>query len=428
MKPPVNDESPSAIASAETATDVRAGDADFVNAVFGETDELSEDQTGEDSRDDFAPWHHPVKQIVRDYQWATAVKKLVEEHRSVDQREVLRYFTLPGADLLDVRVLGDALADSGTAIEYFGFDSGYDADAGSGSSDTTGAYLAAESALRQAGRITGKAEILKDRLEDIAIEKSHAAGRLRQRDVFDVINIDACNHLGYLPDGRDKSLFDAMQILLAHQLKASKPWLLFLTTRANVQFLGGPTTELQGAIHKNLDAHRELFGAALATCIGGSLTTLASDMSTGWSNQSSSFLKLFCVGIGKFLLQFFHAQVSIPARVEMLSAYAYKVSGDEPDMLSVAFRITPEAVRIQRPSMGGAIAIPVLELTHALALISRVERLWNLDDAISESPTVRKDAIDGTRKLLASANFDLTKWADWLSNHAIRPLQVDQAA
>jgi hypothetical protein len=403
-------------------------DANFVDAVFGDVTDALTEVTQNEYRDDFAPWHHPVKQIVRDYQWGTAVKKLLEDHRDAENRGVLRYFTLPGADLLDVRVLGDTLEGTGTAIEYFGFDTGYDASGGSAGADATGAYLAAESALRQAGRITGKAEILKDRLEDIAIDRSHAAGRLKQRDVFDVINIDACNHLGYLPEGRDKSLFDAMHTLLVHQLRSTRPWLLFLTTRANVQFLGGPTTELQGAIHKNLDAHGGDFGPVLADCIGGKMGTLAADMNGSWSNQNDNFLKLFCVGIGKYLLQFFHAQISIPSRVEMLSAYSYKVSGADPDMLSIAFRIMPGEVRVQRPSTGGAVAVPTLELADALALVGRVKKLWNLDDAIAAQASVKSDAVEGTRKLLQSANFDIVKWAQWLRDHKIRPLEVDQAA
>jgi len=51
----------------------------------------------------YKPWHHPVKQIVRARQWAALTKRLIEAR--TDATAKLRYFTLPGPDLLDVRVL-----------------------------------------------------------------------------------------------------------------------------------------------------------------------------------------------------------------------------------------------------------------------------------------------------------------------------------
>jgi hypothetical protein len=402
-----------------------AQEDEYVGSVFAPEPPESA-VTAASLRTAFAPWHHPVKQIVRDYQWADLVRKLLDEHRTGDQRDTLRYFTLPGADLLDVRVLADALAGGETKIDYFGFDAGYDLERVE-QADATGTYLAAESELRQAGRISDSAEILSDRLEDIARTGSHAAQRLAQRGVFDVVNIDACNHLGYVPSGRDKSIFDALERILAHQIKAERPWLLFVTTRANVSLLGGPTTKLQSAILKNIELHPE-FGHELAACIGGAAASIASDMNAHWSKQGFEFLKLFCVGLGKFFLQYYHAQLSLPARVELVSAYAYKVSSDEPDMLSLAFRITPHGLVVQPPSTGGAAVLAPIELPHALAIIARARKLWDLDSAIASDEEVRRDAVNGTRKLLAAANYDLTAWRDWLAELPIRPMQIDEAA
>ena len=52
-------------------------------------------------KDAFLPWHHPVKQVVRHHQWAELTKRLIAARPAA--RPTLRYFTLPGADLLDVR-------------------------------------------------------------------------------------------------------------------------------------------------------------------------------------------------------------------------------------------------------------------------------------------------------------------------------------
>lgn len=372
-------------------------------------------------RADFAPWHHPVKQIVRDYQWGDLTKRLVKS-RSEKDRETLRYFTLPGADLLDVRFLSKSLEVFQSKIEYFGFNSSYPDDAAA-TGDEIGAYFSAESALRQAGRTTDNAVVLPDRLEDIAEPGSQAANRLRQQPVFDVVNLDACDHLGFIPKGRKKCLFDALEAMLAHQLKAEKPWLLFITTRADPSLLGSPTFKLQAAISDNLKQHPETFGEALASCIDGSMQTLAGDVSRIWGEQSEAFLKIFVLGLAKHLLQFFHGQANLPATVELASAYAYRVHCDTPDMLSLAFRVTPSGLQVHPPTADIITAGSALELNEALAAVDRVSKLWMLDGGL-EDETVRSDAVLGTIDLLETSNYDITAWKAWLAAHKVRPITL----
>lgn len=403
----------------------------FVGAVFGTP---SPERAGPapggalESKKTFAPWHHPVKQVVRDYQWAELTRKLMTEERPPEQRHTLRYFTLPGADLLDIRVLAETLQPAGSRIEYFGFDTGYKASASGEREETSGqsgTHFAAEAALRQAGRITESVDIMKGRLEDIAVTGSHAANRLRQQPAFDVINIDACDHLGFVPQSRTTSTFDALEVLLAHQLRASHPWLLFMTTRANPGQLGLPGAKLQNAIHGNLSQHEKEFGEVLADCIGGQLQTIASDIVSSWATLSTNFLKLFCIGIGKYLLQFYHAQHNLPAGVELVSAYAYKVHQPQPDMLSLAFRITPRGLRVQPPTAGSASVTAALELKGAVQVTEKANKLWDLDDAVACSEKVRKEAVEGTARLLKSANYDLPSWKQWLAGLELRPMQLD---
>lgn len=416
--------------SAAVARESEAGpttDEEMVDAVYGN---LPPDEVGLLSqavlKTRFSPWHHPVKQLVREYQWAELTRKLIERERPAERRGVLRYFTLPGADLLDVRVLAEALQAAGTRIAYFGFDIGYrDAADASEAAEQTAVYFATESALRQAGRITDDAEILNDRLEDIARSGSQAANRLGQKAVFDVINIDACDHLGFVPQGRTNSVFDALESLLAHQLKATHPWLLFVTTRASPAHLGPPAAKLQGAIHSNLGLHAEAFGTALAACIEGQLKTIAADIVANWATPSLNFLKLFCVGLGKYLLQFFHAQHNLPADVELASAFAYKVHDAQPDMVSLAFRIKPRGLRVQPPTAGAASVTEALELKRAVDVTERARKLWDLDAAILDDSEARNDAVNGTAKLLRSADYDLESWRLWLAALPFRPMVLE---
>ena len=97
-------------------------------------------------------------------------------------------------------------------------------------------------------------------------------------------------------------------------------------------------------------------------------------------------------------------------------------------MLSLAFRITPKGLAVLAPSAGGAIPLPTLELSHAVGMVAKAKRLWDLDEAISNDGTVRADAVAGTEKLLSSANYDIPKWREWLRDLPIRPMNLDDAA
>lgn len=380
----------------------QASGADFVASVKRKTS--------------FQPWHHPVKQVVRARQWASLTRRLIDARSTFSDK--LHYFTLPGPDLLDVRVLSEVCGPLGIKVEYFGFDAGSDPNL---SAVEQGTRLNAESALRQAGKISDDALILPDRLEDIVEPRSQAAAKLFERDTFDVVNIDACDNLAYLPKGRTTNTFNAIEALLKHQCRSRKPWLLFVTTRVQPGLLGSPGLQMQAAISDNLKLSTD-FGSALAACINADVATLTSAINLGWAKHDSTFLKLYSVGVAKFLLQFFHNQPSVPADVTLASSYAYRVYNDEPDMLALAFRITPDPPRFFDAGTGGAIAVPLLEPTRAIRVAKQAEKLQDLDTALTNEADLRKEAIEGSKKLLHEANFDIDAWLKWLANHDRRPM------
>jgi len=378
-----------------------------------------------EKRRDFKPWHHPVKQIVRAKQWADLTKRLLETWSGA-RPKVLRYFTLPGADLLDIRVLARMCESLDVKIEYFGFDAASSSAAGATDDQTQVRHsVTAESVLRQAGRITDEAVIFPDRLEDIALADSHAATQLRLRGTFDVINIDACDHLAYNPTGRDRNTFDALQMLLRHQMRSRTPWLLFITTRAQPSLLGQPGIEFQNAITQNLLVPESGFGAKLAECVNADQSRLAAELNSIWSTHDSRFLRLYAIGLGKFLLQFFHAQPNLPANVELASSYAYRVHNDDhPDMLALAFRITPDEPRVFSPTVGGAAVVPPLEPVRAVRVASQAVKLQDLDMAMTAEEKLLDEAVNGTSELLAAANYDVQAWRQWLEGHSKRPVAI----
>lgn len=400
--------------------------SDDILEVYGTATDGGHTTFADERLQEFAPWHHPVKQIVRQRQWAALAKKLLAEREY--PTTTLRYFTLPGKDLFDIKVLSEVCASFGVAVEYFGFNSmsqQLSDSGGAGTAHVSGAasWAAVESALRQAGHTTSSSVINPDRLEDIAVDHSHASIKLRQRQHFDIINVDVCDHLAYAPMGRERTTFDALNALLRHQMGAKSPWLLYLTTRADCNLVGIPGLHFQKAISDNLNVPGSSFGMALAECLDASLAKIGSEVSATWSTQDMNFLKLYTVGLGKFLLQFFCAQPNLPANVELVSAYAYRVFLDEPDMLALAFRITPELPRVFPPSMGGAAVIPTLEPARATRIAERAKKIWDIDLALSDHQ-VRSEAVQGMQQLLEGASYNIVEWKSWLKALEKRPITI----
>jgi hypothetical protein len=361
----------------------------------------------------FAPWHLPVKQAVRQWQWADLTKELLVTLG--EETKVLRYFTLPGPDLLDVRVISKVCAGHEAAVELFGFDTAVP-EAGYEAAETGATTELDRAALRQAGRIVGDSTIVRGRLEAIAIENSQEANQLQLRWPFHVVNIDGCNHLTYRRGGGVANLFDALKHLMIHQLTARTPWLLFITTRCQPEYLSDARTEFEARISENRSLSDE-FTEQLATLLGTSIDQLDQRLAQVWGVHDTQFVKLYCVGLGKFILQWFNGQAANPAKIELASAYAYRVASQEPDMLSLAFRVTPLGQRVFPPSTGGMVATPALEPQQAMQIVRKADRLWDLDLALGSDSALLGEVVGGTEDLLREANFDLDAWREYVDSH-----------
>ena len=420
------EEEPSASENTASSMPEPQAVTDEVDDVFGPAMASSVDGPSRAlaRRREFSGWHHPVKQVVRTKQWYSLTKQLVD---SWDERmRVLRYLTLPGPDLFDVRTLADACAPKSVQIEMLGFDSsaGQD-DSFAEVSDAMRAQ--AEASLRQSGRVTNNSTILRDRLEDIAVPQSHARQRLAERAAFDVINIDACNHLGYLKEGRTQSLFDALRHLLIHQQRATRPWLLFITTRVAPELLGGPGAALKSAVSQNLALPEGTFAAELAALVNEEESSLHARLDALWSTQGEHFLRLFTVGLGKFLLQHFvtNPGQALPADVRLCSSYAYRVFGAHADMLALAFRVVPGPPVIHPPATTGPSKSWALEPERARKVAKRAGRLLDIDSALEQRVDWRREAISGSKALLRAANYDIAAWTEWVRQHKQRPMEID---
>ena len=52
-------------------------------------------------------------------------------------------------------------------------------------------------------------------------------------------------------------------------------------------------------------------------------------------------------------------------------------------------------------------------------------KLQDLDEALDTKEDIRAEAVSGTKNLLQSANYSITAWCNWISNHEYRPMKIE---
>lgn len=351
----------------------------------------------------FKPWHKPRKQWVRRYQWfRLTVDLLADTHFPADAR-VFRYLSMPGEDLLDVRILQEACADANIEMRFTGLNA-----VKIGSPDDLQLNIS-ESAIRDLPTIHAGSRVLREKFQSIAEPESLAYTEIRNSGPFNAINIDLCDHIAFREQHAGaQTIIDALAQILQIQLEhAMHPWLLFVTTRiAPGQVDGANLRALIQAVRDNIadSVEFEAWTAALLDADGAALLAAldAPDKLT-----PHHFKNLFCLGFGKWLLSYIRA--AQPAREFcMLPSCFYSIHDGQPDMLSLAFRC--DVIRRPPTDAYGILideenAVQDEEIEMGVRLAEQAASLADLDALLSSEPEVLERMTIESEVLLRAANY-----------------------
>ncbi|EKO3431562.1 PP_RS20740 family protein [Vibrio fluvialis] len=197
-------------------------------SIFDATDDLfvNDDIFGKHTkRQDkaFKPWHKPRKQYIRDKQWADSLLRLLNDskYKNID---TIKYFGLPGGDLLDVNYIhkrfnGSDRAKNKTLGVYGFIKDNEDFQKAQGEL----------SKLLDKEKIANNSNIVQFCFEDIYNRKSDAISRIQNYGTYHFINLDFCDNV------LTNDTLSALFTLIRYQLDrvAGIPWLLCITTRLN---------------------------------------------------------------------------------------------------------------------------------------------------------------------------------------------------
>jgi hypothetical protein len=349
------------------------------------------------------PWHKPRKQWIRRNQW---LKEFADLCAFLDFREKrpLRYLSLPGEDLLDIRILRECCATKGLKLKYLGLNDEH-------ASDEPNTWL--HVAWNQVNAMDGihrDSVVIRDRFEEIADQNSKAFQYVQQYGPFDVVNLDLCESISPLKS-KQKNYYAALEALADFQNKSrapNQPWLLLITSR-----VGGPWVspsdmdKLAKCVGTNISANKS-FAERLEQMVP-KVSVLASAKVADWKSLlQPHFVNLFSVGLGKWLLKML-SSARPQWGVRLVGSYSYRVAAESPDMVSLAFVIEGypgRPVDTFGLSQGAMVnAVNYDEPSLALSLLDGVRQIVDIDQKLATERSVYTAMEDETFNLLVSARY-----------------------
>ncbi|MEK6419558.1 PP_RS20740 family protein [Burkholderia gladioli] len=395
------------------------------NANFGDPDDsfeqgiapTSTDHVNFEVRTQFLPWHKPRKQWVRSKQWADSIGRLIDNLNLAASQRPVRYLSLPGPDLLDVRSIQPVCEGKNVSLQFLGLNSGDD-------NPEIGLEAALLNRVRSLPFIDPASEVVKDRLEQLAVNKSVAYARvISAQKSFDVVNIDLCGSFAESPTGvKGGNIVNALFSLLHHQANHRQDdWLFFITTRSNKDMVDQQTmVRLVNAVNDILDEKPELKQELLASGI-----VMESDVTDGHIDieklSTSAYSNSFALGLSNWVVHsLLHAERAWQA--DMLPHYEYHVSLNDPscDMLSLGFYC--KRVRVPHPDDFGLARLDdhvpepqpdAIKLRARRLIQRRVAERQDLDRKLYQEPELYSECLETSASLLRSSSYDEAKYREW---------------
>lgn len=359
----------------------------------------------------FLPWHRPRKHYVRVRQWCKWVGKLIQKLSLAPDRDPrpLKYLTMPGDELLDVRTLHGVLAKAQVPLQFLGINR------------AEGAVRLAESHLSESEVkklqfvYPVASKIMLDSLQAVADVNSPAFREVKKYASYDVINIDLCDSaLTASTSGKLTYLESFFRLFELQHRGRAQPWLFFLTTYANKDAVRDAWPKVGEVVRRNTEHHVE-FRSAMQEHLGHD----SHDVSSA-SVPAGQVGKLVCLGFSKWLLAILFAA---GWSVRLVDSQCYTVGGaHNPNLYSLAFWVErlptplfdPTAITQVAGAPATAISPAIDERSLAIELVHGIAASADVDDLLSTNRGELEQVIRQASEILRQARHNVERYQQWI--------------
>lgn len=359
----------------------------------------------------FQPWHRPRKQYVRRAQWSRELRFLVRDLRLDGE---LRYLTLPGNDLLDIRHLAESVCTpGGVRLRYLGFNT-----AASPSNEGQPELNAAQFSIKRLKFVHPESDVVPGDFRGVGNARSVPWHRVRREGPFHAINLDLCGGFA----GREKAegipnYFTALQALLQNQRSSDQDFLLFITTRMDDGSIDPlvmeSLNEVAQTIHDTCTAYASEFASAWGLSAEGEPVRLPELVEPA---------EAFMLGLTQWIVS---QGVTHGLRASVRSFMTYRTgseSGDD-DIVSLAIRfkpdpyIQPDAHGLVRP-LGVEPSLDEKVCEQSAAIPQRVSSRVLVDEILRTQAQEFARCMNEASDLLAAAGYDASAYRDWVTQES----------
>lgn len=355
----------------------------------------------------FLGWHRPRKQFVRTRQWQGEILALLSDHPKA-RGSTLSYLGLPGADLLDLRHFhASVCTPNGLSLKFLGFNTG----AQPGSKNYEEMTVSVDE-VRRLAMVDEQSQIIPDNFALLGSIRSYAFSVARKMGPFDVVNLDLCDGFGKgAPGAASSSYYDAICQLMTLQSFHDRPWILFLTTRADRPTVHPEVLERMSMLYKkNLEDHANFLAASVDKF----------NVDCGNLDQAletvPGHLRVFLTGLAKWFISVaLGGQPQIGVHLRNVMGYKIVKDSEDVDMVSLAFRCVPSEGAFRDPTgLARNAAIALDEVGLALKAIGKVASMKDVDDLLANNDSLRNELVDSMSSLLELARYDSASYREWV--------------
>lgn len=362
----------------------------------------------------FQPWHRPRKQYVRDAQWSREIGILARDLKLANGE--LRYLTLPGNDLLDIRHLAKTVCiPRGVRLKYIGFNT-----AAKPSDAAQPELNAAQFSVNRLKYIHPESEVFPGDFRMVGNSFSVPWQRVRRAGPFHAINLDLCGGFAGQEKARGiPNYFTALQALLQNQAGSNEDFLLFITTRMDDDSIDADAQETLKQVAQNIHDTCQAYASEFAAAWG------VSEHGTGVRmSEAVGVTEAFMLGLTQWIVS---RGVAAGLKASVKSFMTYRTGSDpgEDDIVSLAIRFKPDPF-IQADPYGLVKPHPAQasraerECEQSTTIPGRVRNRVLVDEILSTQADDFQKCMRESSELLAAAGYDPDAYREWVMRESDR--------
>lgn len=365
---------------------------------------------------EYKPWHKPRKQWVRDKQWWGYLQKLLIKPANNYADEVtIKYFGLPGAELLDVDYLSKKMLESTVLNDKKLLIHGV--------VKSPKEKQVADSRLTKLIdriNIDENSKVERGEFEAIANRNSMLWNKMKSIAPYHFINLDFCDRV--LEDATIGAVYNLLEYQFAKTV--DKRWLFCLTTKID-------TSETNSALLGRLDEclHKiegdELAIYNLEEYFEPVFELISKKRKiSDYIDNAVKFTDIFLVGFVIWLV-LTAIQCNVNFKLKSSSKYTIASDGEVPDMYSFVFEFNPFfAPQVDHTGIATThCSEPGQQVDIAAQkqnLMRKLSSTLDIDDMLGNNNDILEKYIDDTKQLLAGCGWDVSNYEQEMCPEFIR--------